>query len=315
MKKTVLHGIFGVGFGALCLWLALNQISLDDIQTSLSKLEYKWILLAAVLYCVNMSVRVVRWQILLRPTIRLSYLQVSAALIVGYMVNNLLPARLGELYRADYMKRKHGITRSAALGSIVVERLLDGIAIVLIFNTGLLFTIVPSESSTTLITISVLATLLFAGLFVFVRFISFFRKYIARIPVSWLNSRLDSFAETLKIVQHPAILFPGAITVVVYMLEAATLACSLKSGGIELSLFQNFVVLGAVVLGTLVPTAPGYVGSIQLAFVITLGAFGTDASQAFVAATAFQVFPLLIVVICGMSIIASQTLRSVASTK
>jgi hypothetical protein len=63
---------------------------------------------------------------------------VAEALLVGYGFNNLIPARLGELVRADYAKRQFGVSRSAALGSIVIERLLDGFIVVLCLSEGLL---------------------------------------------------------------------------------------------------------------------------------------------------------------------------------
>jgi glycosyltransferase 2 family protein len=313
MKKTFLQGTFGLAFGALCLWLALRQISFSEIQGSLVNLDYRWIFLAIFFYCINVSVRVIRWRILLRSTINLSYPQVFAALVVGYMVNNLLPARLGELYRADYMKRKHSITRSTALGSIVVERLLDGLAVVCIFNIGLAATAIPDENSNILLPIAVISTIVFALLFFLVRYFSLVRPMLSKVPLSWLQSRLENFSSTLSVVRQPGFLRPVFITMLIYILEAATLASALKATGIELSIFQNFVVLGAVVLGTLVPTAPGYIGSIQLSFIITLGAFDIEATSAFVAATAYQIFPLMLIVTCGLTIIAFQTHKTIAA--
>jgi glycosyltransferase 2 family protein len=314
-KKTVLQGIFGLSFGAFCLWLALRLISFDEIGHSLSQLDYSWVAVAAVLYCLNLSVRVIRWRLLLRQTIKLSYSKVAAALVIGYMVNSLLPARLGELYRADYMKRRHAMTRSAALGSIVVERMLDGIAIVIIFNFGLVLSGIPSEESTILLTISILASAIFFGLYLFVRYFSYFKKLLGKLPVKWLESKLDNFSSSLTVVRQRSFIAPVLVTVLIYVLESATLACALKSTGIELAVYQNFVVLGAVVLGTLIPTAPAFVGSIQLSFIVTLGAFGMGASSAFVAATAYQIFPLMLVVAAGLTIITFQAFKDVAVTR
>jgi glycosyltransferase 2 family protein len=311
MKKTLLQGTIGIAFGALCLWLALRQISVGQIQGSLQNLDYKWILLAIIFYCINVSVRVVRWRILLRSTIDLSYIQVFAALVVGYMVNSLLPARLGELYRADYMKKKHSIARSSALGSIVIERLLDGLAIVCIFNMGLLVTAIPDENSNILLPIAIISTVVFFLLFLLVRFFALVRPILSNIRLGWLQTRLENFSGTLAVVHQPGFLRPVLITVLIYILEAATLASALKATGIELSLFQYFVVLGAVVLGTLAPTAPGYIGSIQLSFIITLGAFNIEATNAFVAATAYQIFPLMLIVSVGLTIVTFQTYKSV----
>ena len=94
--------------------------------------------LAVGAYWVAIGFRIVRWRLLLRSSNVLSLWQVGQALIVGYAVNNVLPARLGEIFRADFLGRRFGVARSAALGSIIVERLMDGMSVVLLFGIGLI---------------------------------------------------------------------------------------------------------------------------------------------------------------------------------
>ena len=92
-------------------------------------------------------------------------------------------------------------------------------------------------------------------------------------------------SKALSVVRLPGFIVPVFATTLIYILEAATLASALKATGIELSTFQNFVVLGAV---------------------------GVETTNAFVAATAYQIFPLMLIVTCGPSIIAFQVVRPIA---
>ncbi len=65
--------------------------------------------------------------------------QAAVALVVGCAVNSLLPARLGELFRADFCKRQYGVKRSLVLGTIAIERLMDGIFVVTALVIGIVF--------------------------------------------------------------------------------------------------------------------------------------------------------------------------------
>jgi len=76
--------------------------------------------------------RALRWQILIRPICRVPLRRLSAYMLVGYLANNVLPARLGELVRSHYLGDREGISRSATLGTVVVERIVDTVVLVAI---------------------------------------------------------------------------------------------------------------------------------------------------------------------------------------
>jgi glycosyltransferase 2 family protein len=137
MGRGLQPGI-GLAVRAFFVWLALRGVSEKELRTLLAGVSLKWVALALALYAGSMFFRVVRWHNLLSALVSVSRGRVAEALLVGYAFNNLLPARLGELVRADYAKRRFGVSRSAVLGSIVVERLLDGFIVVLCLSGGLL---------------------------------------------------------------------------------------------------------------------------------------------------------------------------------
>ena len=100
--------------------------------------------------------RTMRWQIILRSVAAIPYRVVANALLVGYGLNTIMPARLGELFRAEFFKRSFGLSRVWPLTSIVIERLCDGLTVVACFGFWLLLTATTREGAD--IVLDVLAT-------------------------------------------------------------------------------------------------------------------------------------------------------------
>ncbi len=314
MKRPFLSGLIGLGFGGFCLWLALRQVDAGEIRQTLARVDAVWVGWALVFYAANISLRIVRWMLLLQSVVDLKYRQVAAALITGYMVNNLLPARLGELYRADFVKSRHGVSRSKVLGTIFVERLMDAATVIVAFNVGLAWiwqagwyddpTLKALAGTATVGLIAVLAAILLA------------RRGLAaleRAIPAGLYRRVGDFAAAVGAIRRDMIARPMALTAGIYVFEFLTLHAVLKSAGIEVGVAATLITLGAVVLSTLLPTAPGYVGSMQLAFIVALRSFGATAPEAFTAASIFQVFVFGSVVACGMAILIVLNLRKIVA--
>ncbi len=89
-----------------------------------------------IAYAINLSLRTWRWQIILRPVAAIPYPIVARALLVGYGLNTIMPARLGELFRAEFFKKTFGLSRIWGLTSIVIERLFDGLTVVTCLGIG-----------------------------------------------------------------------------------------------------------------------------------------------------------------------------------
>ena len=97
-------------------------------------MDVRWLLAAAPVYAGALWLRAARWRRILWPELPLGARGTLAPMLVGYAANNVLPARAGELLRALILKRRHGTSRSAAVGTIVVERALDGLVLALFLS-------------------------------------------------------------------------------------------------------------------------------------------------------------------------------------
>ena len=120
--------IIGLVISVLFFALALAGIDLREVWNALLSANYWALLPALVLYFIGVWVRALRWRILLRPLLpKLTLRRTFEVEVIGYMANNVLPARIGELVRAYVLSLREGVRKTATLATILVERIFDGI--------------------------------------------------------------------------------------------------------------------------------------------------------------------------------------------
>jgi hypothetical protein len=224
------------------------------------------------------------------------------ALLAGYAVNSALPARLGELFRADYMARQTGISRSAVLASIIVERLLDLIAAVGMLAIGIAIVGGGSSASLNVFVTGALAAVAAAALLLLIaarlshgNAEALFERFLARLP--WgapvaraLGPRVGDFAQLLRIMRTSQFVAVAAATVPIWAVETLAVWSLCRAAGVSLTLPAMMCLMGVSSLSTLLPTAPAYAGSYQFAYVMALAQFGIGATAAVAAATTVQIY-------------------------
>jgi glycosyltransferase 2 family protein len=279
----------GTAIGLFLGWLVLRQTNLREIQTILLNVERKWLFSAIAVYAISFLVRIVRWRILLSGVKRLSLGSVGAALLIGFAANYLLPARLGELFRADFAGRRYQLSRSAVVASIFVERVFDGLIVVLCLVLGRLF----MSHHPLLSFLTTVSALLFLGLFGVLWLLSYGigLTWLPRLP-SVVQSRLNHFRSGLSGLQNRAFGQVAGLSVVVWVFEGLTLWSTLRAVGVNLGFKQMLTVVGLVDLSALIPSPPGFLGTYQYAFALTMGLFGHSSASGIAAATADQIFVL-----------------------
>ncbi len=133
-RGTLIRAGIGLPFSALFLWLALRNVDLGMAATRIAESNPALVFPAAVVLMVGIWLRSVRWRILLAPLGQTTTMQSFSALTIGYLANNALPARLGEIARVVVLHRDAGIPRSGALGTIFAERLFDVLTLLLMLG-------------------------------------------------------------------------------------------------------------------------------------------------------------------------------------
>lgn len=122
----------GLGASALFIALLLWRIDFRDTAAAFADANYLLLAPAVGLYFVALGFRTWRWGVMLRPLKFVGFSRLFPVMAVGYMANNLLPVRLGELVRSYYLGQREGVSKSATLATIVIERVLDGVVLLLL---------------------------------------------------------------------------------------------------------------------------------------------------------------------------------------
>src|SRR5512132_3585300 len=117
----------GVLISILFVWLSLRGLRLEQFWGAVKKANYIWLVPGVAVYFIGVWVRAWRWHYLLGPIKRIPIQTMFPITTIGYMGNNIYPARAGEVLRAVILKRKEGVSVSASLATIIVERIFDGV--------------------------------------------------------------------------------------------------------------------------------------------------------------------------------------------
>jgi len=117
----------GLIISAVFLYFALRDLHIEDVWGIIQSAKYYWLLPAVVIYFAGVWVRTWRWQYLLNPLKKISIRTMFPVVNIGYLGNNIYPARAGEVLRAFVLKRREQVPVSASLATIIVERIFDGV--------------------------------------------------------------------------------------------------------------------------------------------------------------------------------------------
>src|SRR5689334_977673 len=109
MKVRLIQLVIGLACTLFFLVIAFYRVELGAVRAALAGANLVWAAAATLTYAVNLALRAWRWQVILRPVAVIPYSVVARALLVGYGVNAVMPARLGELFRAEFFKKTYGL--------------------------------------------------------------------------------------------------------------------------------------------------------------------------------------------------------------
>jgi glycosyltransferase 2 family protein len=307
LVKRAALGVVGVGLGGFFFWLALRNISRGDIESALGQLTYGWLATGILIYMASIALRCLRWGILLRASGAVRWRHVAEALIIGYAANYLLPARLGELFRADYARRLFSMSRFTSLGTIVVERMCDGVILVAALWVSLALVVSPGAGDTSWMTmVGLISSVLFGAALVFVIWSRRIDLHAFGLP-DFIAVRWARLTEGISSVARGRIGVTIACSFGIWVLEVLALGSIVRAFDAAFSVPQTVVLVGLASLSTLIPTAPGYLGTYQFVFSQVFALFGHPPSIGVVAATTVQVFCFGGVTVLGIFLLLSRS--------
>ncbi|MFE8599756.1 lysylphosphatidylglycerol synthase transmembrane domain-containing protein [Archangium violaceum] len=270
----------------LCSWWAFRHTDWDSQMTSLKSANYLWVLpYFVILSLVHLS-RTLRWGCLLSGMERVPFRQLNEASGIGFMMLLVLPFRLGEFARPLLIAQRSSIRRSAAMTSVVLERITDGLSIAVLMRVLLFF--VPAEVPQVRY-VKLGANLMFAvfgGGLLFLLFalkhrataVGLVRSTVGRVVPKVADKMadiVDTFVGAMRQLPDRRQMVGFFLYTVVYWgLNGAGMALLSRAfGPTSLTLFQAYVVMSVLVVGVMIPAAPGMVGTFQAAISVGLSLF------------------------------------------
>jgi glycosyltransferase 2 family protein len=302
MTTRLVSMVLGIICTIFFLALALYRVPLATVAALLARVDFYYIGLAFIAYGVDLALRAWRWQIILRPLVPISYPTVAKALLVGYGLNAIMPARLGELLRAEFLKQSQGVARVWVLTSIVIERMFDGMTVVACLGAGLFFASTNNNASGVLVGVMATGAVVFGAILVLVLLLArdSVPRPFKRFP--GLSAQMNMVRRGMEVLRSPRTVGIAVLSLIVYVPEAFTQWSIVKSVGLQLDLSGTLVLLGATSLSTLVPSGPAFLGTLQFAYATAIEFAGGSAAVGIASATLIQLCLFLPLAVVGAGI-------------
>jgi glycosyltransferase 2 family protein len=285
----------GIAISALFIWLALRGLHLEDVWGAFRTANYWWLLPGVGVYFVGVWARAWRWHYLLRPVKAISTRAMFPVVTIGYMGNNIYPARAGEVLRTYVLRHEQGVPVSASLATIVVERIFDGVVMLIFvfFNLGALARVTGASGFAgsiqaaalwgTAAFSAALVVFLLAALFPHQSLGLYHRLVAPRLPGrvrERMTAILVSFWTGLESLRSPRHIFMVFVTsLVIWLLETGKywfVMHAFDFSGYTGGFFGLMLMNGIVNLATTIPSAPGYIGTFDAPGIAVLSAYGLD---------------------------------------
>ncbi|HET9457506.1 MAG TPA: lysylphosphatidylglycerol synthase transmembrane domain-containing protein [Candidatus Limnocylindrales bacterium] len=297
-SRRALQAIVGIAVSVVAIIIVLGSVDLARTAEVLGRTAPAWLLLVAAFIAGDVLVRAVRWQRLIAPIRHVAYGSMLAYLLVGYLANNVLPARLGELVRSHYLGDREGMSRTATLGTVVVERVVDTAVVVAIAAVAILVLNVRGVVTNAVLIGVAIVTILVVGLAIGVAAHRLpGAEAVARRAARWprVGDLVTKLRTGLAVAGRPRTLFETlALSVIAWAATLLAFAAAGQAVGLELRIGEAALLSSGVALASAIPAGPGYLGTYELAAVKIAEALGLPTDEAF--ATALIVHATILVV-------------------
>jgi uncharacterized protein (TIRG00374 family) len=279
----------GAGISALFLLIALRNLHLSEVWDVMRTAQYIWIVPGVAIYFFGVWARTWRWDYLLRPVKKIPVRRLFPVVVIGYMGNNIFPVRAGELIRAYLLRQREGISISTSLATIIVERVFDGLVMLMFVFIGLPFTPMPRWLQGMVIAASLL---FFGALAVFMTLA--IKVEWAEVVYGWVIDHVvparfrppvrgfaDRFMVGLRSLRSGrAVLMLFLTSVVIWLAETVKYWFVMHAFDFTVPFWVLMLMNGIVNLATTIPSSPGYVGTFDAPGIEILTLFGVNRAVA-----------------------------------
>lgn len=268
MKKISLF--ISILISAIFLYLSFSNFNLQDTLSYVRRSKIEYIILATCIFVFSFFLRGFRWKLLLHQSGDISLKTATSNIFIGQMGNNILPWRMGDLWRVIMLKKQNGVSMVSSGASLGTERLYDGITIVFL---GIISSSIYSIHMKMIKMLYILGGILIGIIFLLWLFFKFFGNKEGKLIKNLLRG-----ISTLKDPTKFAYLI--GFSLVIWSVESLSFYYFFLSTGFKLSVLQVFFVVFSLNLALLIPAAPASLGTFEYAIVFSCKLFSIPKSAA-----------------------------------
>ncbi len=333
-KNTLIPFTLGGIISIFALYLAFRNVPFSDLSNYLSSIDYLWIFPSVFTIFLSFILRAVRWRIILEPVGKIKFWHVFHTLMIGFMINCILPGRVGEIARPTILKKNDNIPFSTGLATVAAERVFDISLLIIFFMITLAIVRIDPAldisvgkyhlNKVVLVTAggSVVKVLLLLIVGIIIVFFDKTRKWLNDIIIKFpylffwtgaefkeqlvkkmcvpLINMIENFASGFTLIKKPSAIFlcTGLSFVIWLLLAVSYYIMALGCPGIKLSFFEMSAVMIIICFFIALPSVPGYWGIWEAGGIFAMALFGVatkDAAGFTLANHVIQIFPVIIV--------------------
>lgn len=305
MKRVISSFLISAFF----IYLAVNGVNYKEVTAGLANIAIGYVLLFLLLMLLMQAMRTWRWGLILAPLADLGKLDLFAVANIGFFAIMALPVRLGELVRPYLVSRTRDVKMSAALGTIFVERVFDGIALLSLALLTPFFVPLPSwlVKATLIflmINMALLAVVIFA-VFQRARLDSLLNFIDRQLPSQWgeaLGRLLHHFLDGFQIIGDASRLLQTLLlSLLIWLCDALGIYCLFLAFHLSLPPVAALVLMIILIVGIAIPTAPGFIGNWHYSCVLSLSLYGIAKTEALAFAVVYHFLTVGLTIIIGLT--------------
>ena len=302
----------GILISAVFVILALRQVDPAKVWTVIRSADPFLFALVILLNLFQYLIRAWRWNILIEPIKKTSFSSRLCALLIGFAANCILPARLGEVIRANYLGQRECMSASSTFGTIVVERIFDGLTLLLFLMIGLMGTTFSGDWQSIGTSLRATGFFLLAVYLLLIAFLIGFKvkaklflnlldRLLFLVPKGFRSKIVDvvwNFSLGLAMTRNPSrwvlVIFYSLLLWVASLCQIKLVELSIQ---LQMPLIGPFLVMAMASFGVMIPSAPGFIGTFHLSVQYAYLFYGIDKALGLSAAVLWHAsffFPTLI---------------------
>ncbi|HST55605.1 MAG TPA: lysylphosphatidylglycerol synthase transmembrane domain-containing protein [Solirubrobacteraceae bacterium] len=287
-RRRLLINLLTLAVTLVFSYIALSSIKLDQVWSALRSSDYWWLIPALLVFAAGNVARALRWRSLFAHGRRPPLGTVANAMMIGYLYNNILPARAGEAARVVVLTKRSSTAPVEIVGTVVLERIYDLVAVLVIFFVAEPWLPHVSWFGAAAVAALVLAALIALAATVLavygdrpLRLLLRPLKRISLFSGERLENTIEELTHGLSGLRHRGVALEALVwTIAAWMLSALCAYLVSLAFHLHLPFACGVLVVVAVGLGMILPSPPAAVGVFEGAALIALNAYGVSHSAA-----------------------------------